>query len=152
MAQAQLNAIKLDKLDTPTYNPKFTPPQSQDAFGLEMGHYDHRPNSYMDREDFAILTTTMDGIVTAMNIMSDQISNHTDMVVKELKEQKEKSKEFMDKVDSKLGQMKTELQKILNENDDKKEEMTKQTETIVKEQRQIYGLLADKFKEQRQKN
>ena len=79
MAQAQLTAIKLDKLDLPTYNPKFTPPQSQDAFGLEMGHYDHRPNSYMDREDFAILTTTMDGIVTAMNIMSDQISNHTDM-------------------------------------------------------------------------
>ena len=29
--------------------------------------------------------------------------------------------------------------------------MTKQTETIVKEQRQIYGLLADKFKEVRQK-
>ena len=47
--------------------------------------------------------------------------------------------------------MKKELQKILNEIDDKKEEMTKQTETIVKEQRQIYGLLADKFKEQRQK-
>ena len=102
MAQAQLNAIKVDKLDTPTYtprspyNPKFTPPQSQDAFGLEMGHYDHRPHSYMDREDFAILTTMMDGIVMAMNVMSDQISNHTDMVVKELKDQKEKNKEFME--------------------------------------------------------
>ena len=81
MAQAQLNAVKVDKLDTPTYTPR-SPPQSQDAFGLEMGHYDHRPHSYMDREDFGILTTTMDGIVTAMNVMSDQINNHTDMVVK----------------------------------------------------------------------
>lgn len=60
----------------------------------------------MAREDFAILTTTMDGIVNAMNVMSDQISNHTDMVVKELKDPKEKNKEFMDKVDFKLGQMK----------------------------------------------
>ena len=138
-----MNAIKVDKLDTPMYtprspyNPKFTPPQSQDAFGLEMGHYDHRPHSYM-----------MDGIFTAKNVMSDQISNHTNLVVKELKE----NKEFMDKVDSKLGQMKKELQKIQKEKDDKKEdEMTKQTETIVKEQRQIYGLLAEKFKEVRQK-
>ena len=97
MAQAQLSAIKLDSPRSP-YNPKFTPPQSQDAFGLELGHYDHRPTSYMAREDFAILTTTMDGIVNAMNVMSDQISNHTDMVVKELKERKEKNKEFMDKV------------------------------------------------------
>ena len=118
MAQAQLDAIKVDKLDTPTYtprspyNPKFTPPQSQDAFGLEMEHYDHRPHSYMDSEDFGILTTTMDGIVTAMNVMSDQINNHTDMVVKELKDQRDKNKAFMDKVDSKLGQMKKELQKI----------------------------------------
>lgn len=112
MAQAQLNTIKLDKLDTPPYtplspyNPKFTPPQSQDALGLELGHYDHRSTSYMAREDFALLTATMDGIVSAMNVMSDQISNHTDMVLKELKEQREKNKEHMDKVDFKLGQMK----------------------------------------------
>ena len=49
MAQAQLNTIKLDKLDTP-YNPKFSPPQSQDAFGLELGHYDHRSQGSMDRD------------------------------------------------------------------------------------------------------
>lgn len=78
-----MTAIELDSPRSP-YNPKFTPSQSQDAFGLELGHYDHRPTSYMAREDFAILTTTMDGIVIAMNVMSDQISYHTDMVVKEL--------------------------------------------------------------------
>ena len=97
MAQAQVNAAKSDKLNTPTYtplspyNPKFSPPQSQDAFGLEMGHYDHRSKKKsMDPEDFGILTTSMDGIITAMNVMSDQINNHTSMVVNELKEQKEK--------------------------------------------------------------
>ena len=39
----------------------------------------------MDPEDFGILTTSMDGIITAMNVMSDQINNHTSMVVNELK-------------------------------------------------------------------
>ncbi|XP_078315793.1 uncharacterized protein LOC144620056 [Crassostrea virginica] len=120
-----------------------------------MGHYDHRPPSFMDREDFAILTTTMDGIVTAMNVMSDQINNHTDMVVKELKEQREKNTKFMQKVDAKLLQMKKDLQKILKEKEDKKEdnqeESTKQTDIIVKEQRQIYGLIVGKFKAQKEK-
>ena len=101
-----MKTIKLDKLDTPPYTPKFTPPQSQDALGLALGHYDHRSTSYMAREDFVILTATMDEIVSAMNVMSDQISNHTDMVLKELKEQREKKKEHMDKVDFKLEQMK----------------------------------------------
>lgn len=157
----------------------------------------------MASEDFAILTTTMDGIVNAMNVLSDQISNHTDMVVKELKEQKEKNKEFMDKVDFKLGQMEKELQeadfracyshtgaimqeiekqtvditKFLKENADLKEyqksiekiknrvsiwipeRIKEDTDTILeemtkqdKEQRQIYGLIAQKFKDQREKN
>ena len=117
MAQAQLNAIKADKLDTPTYtpknpyNPKFSLPQSQDAFGLEMGHYDYRPRTCMDREDFGILTATMDGIITAMNVMSDQINNHSTMVVNELKDQREKNTKFMEKVDTKLLQMKKDLHK-----------------------------------------
>ena len=46
MAQAQINAVKLDTPTytprSPSYNPKFSPPQSQDAFGIDMGHYDHR--------------------------------------------------------------------------------------------------------------
>ena len=105
MAQAQLNV-----LDTPMYtprspyNPKFSPPQSQDAFGLELGHYDHRSTSVMAREDFAILTSTMDGIVTAMNVMSDQLNNHSTLGVIELKDQIEKNLKFMEKVDNKLLQ------------------------------------------------
>ena len=82
--------IKVDKLDTPTYSPKFSPPQSQDAFGIETGMYDHRSRGCMDREDFGILTTTMDGIITAMNVMSDQMNNHSTLVVNELKDQREK--------------------------------------------------------------
>ena len=44
----------------------------------------------MDREDFGILTTTMDGIITAMNRMSDQINNHSTLVVNEQREKKSK--------------------------------------------------------------
>lgn len=62
----------------------------------------------------------------------------------------------MDKVESKLLQIKKDLQKILKEKDDRKEdnqeeEMTKQTDIIVKKQRQIYGLIAGKFKAQKKK-
>ena len=116
MAQAQV-----DKLNTPTYtplspyNPKFSPPQSQDAFGIEAGHYDHRSKKNMDPEDFGILTTSMDGIITAMNVMSDQMNNHTSMVVNELKEQKEKNTKFMEKVDKKLLEMKKDLHKLVED-------------------------------------
>ena len=121
MAQAQLNA-----LDTPMYtprspyNPKFSPPQSQDAFGLELGHYDHRSTSVMAREDFAILTSTMDGIVTAMNIMSDQLNNHSTLVVNELKDQREKNLKFMEKVDNKLLQMKKRYTKTSERREERK--------------------------------
>ena len=158
MAQAQLNAVKLDKLDTPTYktprspyNPMLTPPQSQDAFWLEMGHYDHRSRACMDREDFGMLTTTMDGIITTMNVMSDQINNHSTLVVNELKDQREKNTKFMEKVDAKLLQMKKDMQKLLKddkkeENDEDEEGRTKQTNIIVKDQRQTYGLIAKHFR------
>ena len=158
MAQAQLNVVKLDKLDTPTYNtprspynPMLTPPQSQDAFGLEMGHYDHRSRGCMDREDFGILTTTMDGIITAMNVMSDQINNHSTLVVNELKDQREKNTKFMEKVDNKLLQMKKDMQKRLKENTEDEQGSAKQTNIIVKDQRQTYGLIANKFKEIRER-
>ena len=158
MAQAQLNAIKVDKLDTPTYtprspsyNPKFSPPQSQDAFGLEMGHYDHRSRACMDREDFGILTTTMDGIITAMNCMSDQINNHSTLVVNELKDQREKNLKFIEKVDKKLLEMKKDLQKILKEdkkeNEEDKEGRTKQTLLIMKDQRESTVMLDKKLRE-----
>ena len=154
MAQAQVNAAKSDKLNTPTYtprspsyNPKFSPPQSQDAFGLEMGMYDHRPKGNMDREDFGILTTTMDGIITAMNVMSDQMNNHTTLVINELKEQKEKNTKFMEKVDKKLLEMKKDVQKLLKENEQNEHGQTKQTHLIIKDERERFAIHDKKLRE-----
>ena len=151
MAQAQLNA-----LDTPMYtprspyNPKFSPPQSQDAFGLELGHYDHRSTSVMAREDFAILTSTMDGIVTAMNVMSDQLNNHSTLVVNELKEQREKNTKFMEKVDSKLLQMKKDMQKLLML-DKKLREMMERIEKLERSDDSFKQKLMGKMKDQNEK-
>ena len=112
--------------------------------------YDHRSRRCMDREDFGILTTTMDGIITAMNVMSDQINNHSTLVVNELKDQREKNTKFMEKVDSKLLQMKKDMQKLLKE-ENTEDGRTKQTDIIVKDQRQTYGLIAKHFKEIRER-
>ena len=138
MAQAQLNAIKVDKLDTPTYNPKFSPPQSQDAFGIETGMYDNRSRGCIDREDFGILTTTMDGIITAMNVMSDQINNHTTMVVNALKDQREKNTKFMEKVDKKLLDIKKDIQKVQREFDQDGQGRTNQSKIIMKDGREYH--------------
>ena len=153
MAQAQVNAAKSDKLNTPTYtprspsyNPKFSPPQSQDAFGLEMGMYDHRPKC-MDREDFGILTTTMDGIITAMNVMSDQMNNHTTLVVNELKEQKEKNTKFMEKVDKKLLEMKKDLHKLVEDHKENTDGRTKQSQLIIKDERERFAIHDKKLRE-----
>ena len=128
-----------------------TPPLSQDAFGLEMGHYDHRSRGSMDREDFGILTTTMDGIITAMNVMSDQMNNHSTLVVNELKDQRETNLKFMEKVDNKLLQMKKDMQKLLKdekkENDEDDEGRNKQTSIIVKDQRESTIMLDKKLRE-----
>lgn len=78
------------------YNPRFTPPQSQNAFVLEMGRYDHRPS--VANEDFAILTTTMDGIINCMNVMPDQLNNHTSLPMNEMKNQTAKILEEMKEV------------------------------------------------------
>ena len=105
----------------------------------------------MDREDFGILTTTMDGIITAMNVMSDQMNNHSTLVVNELKEQREKNLKFMEKVDKKLLEMKKDLQKILKEdkkeNEEDKEGRTKQTLLIMKDQRESTVMLDKKLRE-----
>ena len=154
MAQAQVNAAKSDKLNTPTYtprspsyNPKFSPPQSQDAFGIEMGMYDHRPKGNMDREDFGILTTTVDGIITAMNVMSDQMNNHTTLVINELKEQKEKNTKFMEKVDKKLLEMKKDLHKLVEDHKENTDGRTKQSQLIVQDQRQSTVMMDKKLRE-----
>ena len=72
-----------------------------------------------------------------MNVMSDQLNNHTDLVVKEMKEQKEQNKEFMQKVDFKLGQMKKELQEAdfracYSHTGAVMEQIDRQTEAITK--------------------
>lgn len=118
MAQAQLNAAATKMTTTPqsVYNPKFTPPQSQDGFGVEMGMYDHRPNSVMAREDFSILTTTMDGIISAMNVSSDQISNHTNILMAELKETKEKIQSLEQKMDMQAKSFQQQLEHLYKKN------------------------------------
>ena len=113
MAQTQLNA---------EYNPKFTPSQSQD--GLEMRWFDHRPSTStgketdhrasttMAKEDFAILTTSMDGINPAMNVITDQINNHTSRVIKEMKEQTEKITKLMKEQTEKISKFLEERKTI----------------------------------------
>ena len=101
----------------------------------------------MDREDFGILTTTMDGIIMAMNCMSDQMNNHSTLVVNELKEQREKNTKFMEKVDKKLLEMKKDLQKFLKENEEDTNGRTKQRSIIVKDQRESTVMLDKKLRE-----
>ena len=100
----------------------------------------------LDREDFGILTTTMDGIITAMNVMSDHMNNHTTMVVNELKDQGEKNLKFIEKVDNKLLQMKKDMQKLLKENEDTNGR-TKQTSMIMRDQRESTIMLDKKLRE-----
>ena len=61
----------------------------------------------------------------------------------------------MEKVDNKLLQMKKDMQKLLKdekkENDEDEEGRNEQTIIIVKDQRQTYGLIAQKFKEIRER-
>lgn len=71
-------------------------------------------------------------------------------MVNELKDQREKNTKFMEKVDSKLLQMKKDMQKLLKE-ENTEDGRTKQTDIIVKDQRQNYGLIAKHFKEIRKR-
>ena len=104
----------------------------------------------MAREDFAILTSTMDGIVTAMNVMSDQLNNHSSLVVNELKEQREKNTKFMEKVDSKLLQMKKDMQKLLML-DKKLREMMERIEKLERSDDSFKQKLMGKMKDQNEK-
>nr|XP_022307990.1 uncharacterized protein LOC111113993 [Crassostrea virginica] len=89
----------------------------------------------------------MDGIITAMNCMSDQINNHTTLVVNELKDQREKNAKFMEKVDKKLLEMKKDMQKLLKENETDTNGRTKQTLLIMKDQRESTVMLDKKLRE-----
>ena len=57
------------------YNPRHTPPQYQDCAGLDIGLYDHR--SPIRKEDFGIITTTLEGIMNSVNVLAYDILNHT---------------------------------------------------------------------------
>ena len=58
--------------------------QSQDTVALEMAAYDQEDPSYMSKEDFGIITTTQEGILNTMQVMSNEIANHTDVILKKL--------------------------------------------------------------------
>ena len=67
-------------------------PESQDAVGLELGLYNpvpattNPPAPPMTKEDFAILSTTLDGIVNRINVLSNEIGNHTSVLLNKLSE------------------------------------------------------------------
>lgn len=58
--------------------------QSQDTVALEMAAYDQEDPSYMSKEDFGIITTTQEGILNTMQVMSNEIANHTDVILKKI--------------------------------------------------------------------
>uniref|UniRef100_K1QZ91 Uncharacterized protein n=1 Tax=Magallana gigas TaxID=29159 RepID=K1QZ91_MAGGI len=65
--------------------------QSEDPVALEMaalesGAYDHEEPPFMSKEDFGIITTTHEGILNTLQVMSNEIANHTDIILKKIQE------------------------------------------------------------------
>lgn len=57
--------------------------QTQDPMALGMAAYrDDSPP--MSKEDFGIITTTQDRILNTLQIMSNEIDNHTDIILKKI--------------------------------------------------------------------
>lgn len=65
-------------------------PESQDATGIELGLYD--PRQPLSKEDFAIITTTLDAIANRINVLHNEIVQHTGLVLKKLEEMGGKKK------------------------------------------------------------
>lgn len=63
------------------YNPLLT--EAQDATALEMASYNNQP---MRKEDFSILSTSQDGIINTLNVLSDEISKHTSIIINKINE------------------------------------------------------------------
>lgn len=63
------------------YNPLLT--EAQDATALEMASYNNQP---MSKEDFSILSTSQDGIINTLNVLSDEISKHTSIIINKINE------------------------------------------------------------------
>uniref|UniRef100_K1QPF3 Uncharacterized protein n=1 Tax=Magallana gigas TaxID=29159 RepID=K1QPF3_MAGGI len=73
--------------------------QSQDPINLEMaalesGVYDHEEPSLMSKEHFGIITTTQEGILNTLQVMSNEIANHTATILKKIQEIQEKRRNF----------------------------------------------------------
>lgn len=72
--------------------------ETQDPTALEMAAYG---NQSMSKEDFGIITTTQEGILNSLNIMSEEIGKHTsiilnkmDQLIQERKKKVEEKKQF----------------------------------------------------------
>lgn len=59
--------------------------QTQDPMALEMAAF-HDDSPPMSKEDFGIITTTQEGILNTLQIMSNEIANHTDIILKKMKD------------------------------------------------------------------
>jgi hypothetical protein len=55
-------------------------PESQDATGIELGLYN--PRQPMCKEDFAIITSTLDAIANRFNVLHNEIVQHMGLVLK----------------------------------------------------------------------
>lgn len=55
--------------------------QTQDPMALEMAAF-RDDSSPMSKEDYGIITSTQDGIMNTLQIVSNEIANHTDITLK----------------------------------------------------------------------
>lgn len=90
--------------------------QTQDPMSLEMAAF-RNDSPHMSKEDFGIITTTQEGILSTLQIMNNEIVNHTDIILKKT----------------------TDLQTLQPDKD--KEEYKKKRETTTKDEEKKICLL-----------
>lgn len=56
--------------------------ETQDPVNLEMASY----SGQLSKEDFGIITTTQEGILNTLNILSDEMSKHTSVILNKMEE------------------------------------------------------------------
>lgn len=64
------------------YNDPSLVTETQDPVNLEMAAY----NSVISKEEFGIITTTQEGILNNLHMMSDEIGKHTSLTLNKLDE------------------------------------------------------------------
>jgi hypothetical protein len=72
----------------PSQNPMdgglgFVFPESQDAAVIDLEMELEKP---MTKDDFSLLSTTLDGIVNRINVLSNEMGNHTGIILRKLEE------------------------------------------------------------------